>query len=76
MADIPLDFVLLRFRECKCTLDLRGILVDDRVDLLRRLLALLSELSHLIGDDGETLALLTRTCRLDGSIQSEEFRLA
>ena len=76
LADISLDFVLLRFRECKCTLDLRGILADDRVDLLRRLLALLGELSHLIGDDGESLALLARTCCLDGSILGEELRLA
>ena len=56
---------------------LRALLdvVDDARDVLRRVARLLRELSHLFGDDSESLAVLTRACRLDRRVECEKVRL-
>ena len=56
---------------------LRALLdaVDDARDILRRVARLLRELSHLFGDDGESLAVLACARRLDRRIEREKVRL-
>src|SRR6476659_3534357 len=63
-------------------IDLRGDLAhlvlepgDDVPRVFRRLRTLLGELSNLVGNDGKTLPLLTRTCRLDRRVECEQVGL-
>ena len=56
-------------------LALRLHLVDDAADVVRKARALLRELADLLRHDGEPAPGLTRTRRLDGSVEREEVRL-
>lgn len=63
LPDVLAHLFLLRLRQREDLLDLFGILRDDAADLLRRRRRLLGELSDLLSNDGEALALLTRARR-------------
>ena len=53
----------------------RADLGGELADLIERASALAGELAHLVGDDGEALAVLAGARRLDGRVEREEVGL-
>ena len=52
-----------------------GGIVDERLDLFRRVGAALRERSHFAGNDREAAPLLTRTSRFNGGVERKDVRL-